>query len=92
MGLESRLITTMGWSEVTLSRHLPAPSPSAPLRSRSASPLVDSDSNSCALTVRAPARGHRELHRGARRLALVVDALDAHLGALRPAVDEAQAA
>ena len=46
VGVESTLITPMGCSELTVSRHLPSPSPSAP-------PLNPSpDSRSLALTVR----------------------------------------
>ena len=47
MGLETRLITSSGRGEVTTSRHLPCPAPSAP-----ASPGAP-DSSSCALRVRA---------------------------------------
>ena len=59
--LPSRLITARGWSEVTTRRHLPAPSPSAPVSASqpAAGPVSPHapDSSTGALSVHAARAG-----------------------------------
>ena len=73
----SRLITNSGRSAVTVSRHLPAPSPRRPVN-----PLPPF-SSARAVSVSSPLRGQRDSHRPPRRLpALVVTPRDDHLDRL----------
>ena len=86
VGSDSRLIATSGCADSTVSRHLPAPSPSVP------SSPAPPDSSAAAVNVRDAPAGMVVVTSLPGRLAPVVDSCDGDLRRLFAGIDEPQTA